>query len=351
MTRRSFCMVLILAVALTLSRGPLLARAAPPMQPGPWIRFDESIPGRISDEVPEQQWTFQADAGDVVLIEMRAADPGSLDPVLALLGPGGSVLTRDDDGGEGLNARIGPFPLATSGDYVIVASSYNGTGSYTLLVRNLNNIPTLVPGKPLTGALSAEHPADYFRIGAPSSADTPQWFRLQVSASDSLSDPILTLSGPSGVIASTEYDESAAIDPIAFVPGLNYTVAVSFPSSSAGGVYVLSLLPSAIDLLQDGTAVTGTVTPEAFSDRHFFMGAQGEMIRVTLTSPNAPAPAISISSVGSDTEVFVAEGAHTQTVSAVLILPAEGIFVIEINSSAFDMAEIPYTLQIDRGGP
>jgi WD40 repeat protein len=76
--------------------------------------------------------------GKTYVIDMLTADPDSLalDPFLRLLNAFGKVLAEDDDGGEGLNARI-TFRAPATGIYQIEATSDDGrgVGNFVLKVK------------------------------------------------------------------------------------------------------------------------------------------------------------------------------------------------------------------------
>ena len=81
------------------------------------------------------RYTFSGTAGQLVTILLTSSD---FDPYLYLIGPDGSVLVEDDDGGAGLNSRIpagsGSFILPATGNYTIEVTSFDDgqTGNYTL---------------------------------------------------------------------------------------------------------------------------------------------------------------------------------------------------------------------------
>jgi hypothetical protein len=74
--------------------------------------------------------------GKTYVIDMLSPDQKALDPFLRLLDATGKILAVDDDGGEGLNARITIRAPAT-GAYQIVATSFGGVGvgDFTLQVK------------------------------------------------------------------------------------------------------------------------------------------------------------------------------------------------------------------------
>ena len=65
-----------------------------------------------------------------------------MDMFLELVGPDGSLLTGDDDSGEGSNAAITGFTLPQDGKYTIHVSSVAGPGNYTLLLSLGLTVPS-----------------------------------------------------------------------------------------------------------------------------------------------------------------------------------------------------------------
>jgi hypothetical protein len=94
------------------------------------LTFGDTVEDRITIQTGDR-WTFQAEAGDAVTIEMTGI---SLDDAyLELIGPDGEQLAYDDDGGPDLDSLISGFILPDTGEYTIVARGYGeGTGTYTL---------------------------------------------------------------------------------------------------------------------------------------------------------------------------------------------------------------------------
>ncbi len=117
---------------------------------------------RFSDGSYVDFYGFSAVGGQQVSISM---DSSVFDTYLYLIGPGGNVITQDDDGGPGVNSRIpadsGFFTLPATGSYTIVANSFFGgvTGSYVLtLVGQTNtgdgNTVTLISGVQQAGSIT-----------------------------------------------------------------------------------------------------------------------------------------------------------------------------------------------------
>jgi hypothetical protein len=81
------------------------------------------------------RYSFSGTAGQMISISMSSA---SFDTYLYLIGPGGTVVAENDDGGGDSNSRIpavsGFFTLPSTGTYIIETTSFsaNETGIYSL---------------------------------------------------------------------------------------------------------------------------------------------------------------------------------------------------------------------------
>ena len=81
---------------------------------------------------PAQVHTVKMSATKTYVIDLESTE---FDPFLRILDAGGKQLAEDDDGGEGLNARI-RFTAPRDGNYQIVATRFGaGQGNYSLKIR------------------------------------------------------------------------------------------------------------------------------------------------------------------------------------------------------------------------
>jgi hypothetical protein len=91
---------------------------------------------RLSDNSVYQAWTYIGSRGERIQVDVASS---SFDAYAILEDASGKVLARDDDGGQGTNARI-VFALPASGAYRIIANTYRqgAYGPYTLTVRRVS---------------------------------------------------------------------------------------------------------------------------------------------------------------------------------------------------------------------
>jgi hypothetical protein len=85
---------------------------------------------RLSDNSVYHLWRFAGNAGQTIQIDMISS---SFDAFLILQDANGNELIRNDDGGEGLNARI-VYTLPSTAQYRVIANTYRqgAFGQYTL---------------------------------------------------------------------------------------------------------------------------------------------------------------------------------------------------------------------------
>jgi hypothetical protein len=99
---------------------------------------------RLNDNSVYHLWTFRGQQGQTVQIDVMSRD---FDAFVILQDAMGNELERDDDDGDGLDARI-QYTLPTAGTYRIVANTYSGNsyGTYRLRVTSMGM------GAPRSGA-------------------------------------------------------------------------------------------------------------------------------------------------------------------------------------------------------
>jgi len=341
-------LLLTLATIAIISTDLVSAGPAPRQEPR--LRYGETQQGYLTSATSAQAWPFTGRAGDLVLIDMRPGDASDLDTMLTLLDPAGSTVASDDDSGEGTNARIGPLLLRADGEYTVLADRYDGAGPYLLSLRDLNTAPELAPGKPVAGAVSAEHPNDHFLIGG-LARQQETMLRLSVRDDDPAGDPFLTVYGPDGPLASTESAAATgALDPIVIEGNNPYVVIVSWNGKTPGGSYELLLDRSQVMLMTPGQPAAGLLTADDSGQRHYFYAEEDSAATLTLTTEDAIAPALNVATLDGATTLFTSEGAGTRSLRVTLAIPTTGVYLVEVRDGARSGETGTYTLTLAQPG-
>lgn len=327
------------------SRVTVPTHAAPPAQQTRQLVVGTTAEGQFDPAIPETPWVFNGKAGDRVLIDMRTGPASQLDPSLTLLAPDGSTLLTDDDGGLGVNARLGPYTLPEDGTYSVMTSTYSGSGTYKLDLRNLNEMPAITVGTPVTGSVNADHPLDYFQLtGNPDE----ELLHLVAQGDVDFLPPVIDLYGPEGLIASSEYLNAPDLDPILTEAGTNYVVIVNWDGLSCGGAYELVAQPSDIQLIVPGTAETGELNAETTVGVHYFQGEAGQRAHLSLSSDDLRVT-LYVATADYTTYLFSSTGEYTRAISVDLDLAEKALYIIEIREGTYSdtPASGSYTLTLD----
>jgi hypothetical protein len=134
------------------------------------MAIGSTVSGVITNGVPAQAYTFEADANTAITIAMNAQS-GSLDPYLVLLGPDNTPLANNDDvDSTTTNAGISRT-LATSGTYTIIATRYGLTiggteGEYTLSLNTAQAATATTTGGATTAGVTTTPAATPLPQGA-----------------------------------------------------------------------------------------------------------------------------------------------------------------------------------------
>jgi len=95
-----------------------------------------TLQGELQDVFPTQQWTFQGTAGQTFTITMQA-ESGTLDTLLRLIAPDGSLVEENDDAADtalGKNSQLVLVSLPSDGIYRLEASRFEGEGRYSITI-------------------------------------------------------------------------------------------------------------------------------------------------------------------------------------------------------------------------
>jgi len=91
------------------------------------LEYGDSVEGQINNENFEVAFTFSANRGDFVNIQLRSLDAdANLDPLLILLNPNEETIAENDDDpqGTGRDSFIRDFEIQADGEYTIIATRF-----------------------------------------------------------------------------------------------------------------------------------------------------------------------------------------------------------------------------------
>lgn len=161
--------------------------------------------GRLSPAGDRDWYRIDANEGQSfrVSLENTMSPDGLSDPYLILYGPDGAEVTRDDDGGDGLNALL-EYQATQTGAYYIEARGFSdgAEGAYYINVlageigNSIDTADYLSPSEGRTSSIGADGDADWFMVEM--IEGRPYRFNLIGLEEGGLADPVLTLYDPNG---------------------------------------------------------------------------------------------------------------------------------------------------------
>jgi cobalamin biosynthesis Co2+ chelatase CbiK len=273
---------------LTLTRGGAAQPPQPQPPAGSMLSYGMTVTGNLPSG-GRDAYTFSGTAGDVITIDMISAE---FDTFLELIGPNGVEVTRDDDSGQGLNARIENFALPTTGTYTIIARGFAGaSGSYTLTLSRGSGAATttilaggsIEYGQTLRSVLSPNARDSYTFVGTAGE-------RVTIDMISTEFDTYLELIGPNGVEVTRDDDGgqgfNARIENFSLPSTGTYTI-IARAFGSGGGSYELTLVragaASASSSISYGQSLTGVLAAGG-RNAYTFSGAAGDVITIDMVS-------------------------------------------------------------------
>jgi len=246
------------------------------------------------------RFSFSGAAGQQVAIALSGG--GVLDTYVYLVGPSGTILAQDDDGGQGVDSRIpavsGLFTLPATGIYTVEVTTFGmgTTGNYSLSV--MSSITMDVSPSPVAGSCKASKGKITLGATAPAGG-------VVLAMSDTLaaaSTPA-TFTIPSGAVT-----KSVNITTSAVASSQTGTVTAAWGGldgvSGSDSLTVRPIEPLKLQLstgsVQGGTPVSGTVSLECSA------GPANITVNLTSSKPAAAQPAVGSISIplGSSSGTF-----------------------------------------------
>ena len=207
--------------------------------------------GMLSPAGDRDWYRLTLEEGQGVRIGMQATGtPDSIgDPYLVLYGPDGAEITRDDDGGDGLNSWL-EFQAPAAGAYYVEARGFteDATGRYAINVvggeigDNMEGAEALMPnGDARTSFIGSAGDVDWFAVELVEGR--PYRFYADGAEGDgALADPLLTLYDSTGAQVAQDDDGGRGLNSYLYFAsptGGTYFAAVSSYDQQSTGRYTL----------------------------------------------------------------------------------------------------------------
>jgi len=186
------------------------------------IRDGDSITGYVNTQGDHDWFKVQLTAGSTYVFNLNrvAGNTGLIDPMLALRGSAGELITENDDAGGGQNSAI-IFTATSTGTYFLDAGAYADTltGQYQLRVSrqatdqysaNTSTTGTISVGGSVTSTIDSRGDRDWFKIQL--TAGKNYVFNLNKVGRRGLSDPALNLRNASGTILASNDDADGTLN-------------------------------------------------------------------------------------------------------------------------------------------
>ncbi len=176
---------------------------------------DQPYESQIGKRGFRDVWQVNLNAGDAITI---AANPlnRSLDPIIELFAPDGSLVTSDDNSGGYPNALIAEATAPVTGVHHIIVSAASGitAGPYRLVWRYLTVAPTPTYAAPRIQLFTMDDqvPIDEYRF-YPFQGTAGERVRIQVLGVAPGLDPVAVLIGPDGDVIAEGDDSDGDLNP------------------------------------------------------------------------------------------------------------------------------------------
>lgn len=292
-------MVLVFALSMTsaafaqdATEEPTGAAAAPAAQPGPGreIPVGQTVQGTLGPDSPTVVYNFVAQAGDIVTIAMESTD---VDSYVRLGDQRGNQLLYDDDGGDDLDARIGPVRLPEDGAYVVIASSFRNIVSEGVEVESGSFSVTVTAYEPeaITYPATIEGTLGGDEILHVYSFEGRMGDVLRISLDSPAFDPLLMLTQANNISAPTLRDDDSGPDLNALlvpyvlpVSGTYLLTAVSVDGNV--GDYALNISTLDPTPITSGEPVSLTLSRDDIAAGVFsYTAGEGETVDIIVESP------------------------------------------------------------------
>ncbi len=316
------------------------------------VVYGDRVVGMLTVDEPESNWTFDAVAGDVIDIVIRAN--GELDTRLDLYDANENVVVADDDT-DGLNPVLRGYPILRSGSYTIRVSliGQGQAGGYELELRKAEAVGG---GMALNSSAEGNFDDRFHLWRFEGTAGTGISVEVEATGG-SIFDPFVEIYGPTGTLLASDDDSgegnNSFIRQVTLPETGTYFILIS--ALSGGGNFTLTLGPArpplVMGLVRYAQTVTGTL---ADKDEHAWTleGQPGDVITIGVNrATNATTLDVKVALTDVEGSLLASDddgGEDTNSLIAGYPLLSQGTYTILV--SAFS-GEGAYTLAVSRVAP
>lgn len=323
---------------------------------GSALRFGDTVANSINDSQPEVYYSFRARRGDLVSLAMRR-DAGTLDPLVRIVDANRRILIEIDDTDSSADARIERWLVPEDAQYLIVATRYNGSGTFLL---SLNRVPESALGNSPESAIRLfDARPDEREI----TAERAQiWYLFEARADDLITLSLNRTGGnldPFLVLLDSNLTELAAVDDIVDgqqrdslisgyrIPsdGLYFAIATRFERQAGTtiGRYRLSLtregnafdtVDPKIERITYNASVGGVLNAAITERRYAFYGNGGDTITAVVNRVDGDlAPTLRLIDEMGGT-ILEGNAAAANAVIPRITLPQSGLYTLVIGRTS-----------------
>ncbi len=263
----------------------------------PVLTFGETVTGTISTAAQTKSYTFNANAGDVVIFTVTATS-GYLSPELQLLTSAGTLVIPPvvTPSCNGTSIEAGPVKLPATGTYTVDVSDCSATytGGYAIYAQRLNNlggtIGQLPFGQTQTGIIGLAAQSNTYTF----SGSLNDLVDLTITATSGYLSPKIRLYQSNGTPVGTPAitpscnGTTLEVNPVKLPANGTYTVLVGDCSDTYTGNYAIYAQrlnnPSAGVHVVWGQVQPGTIGLAAQSNTYIFSGTASDVIDLRMTA-------------------------------------------------------------------
>jgi hypothetical protein len=309
------------------------------------IEYTQTVNGELSDQQTTAGYRFSGAAGDVITVTLRSSDFDSYLSLNQADSASSYALITDDDSAGGSDARIGPFTLPETGEYIITVSSYDSTvtGRYTLSLERAT-LESIDFDQPVTAEITEQNSTLYYSF----EGKTGDVIDIEANSGGSV-DTSLSLTGPDNYQITNDDDSGKDFDPeishLVLTADGTYTIGLSAYSEGDTGTVTLTLTRAPLRSLDEG-AQEVRLNEKVTQDVLTFTGEAGTNYQLWVEVRDGSAsPNVTVTQDG--TTVTTGSASTASGLMVAFTVPDDGPVTVQISDYSYD--KVVLDVRLERG--